>query len=515
MRKAIIVDMFAGAGGESTGLRQALEEAGVPYVIHAINHWFRALETLQVNHPDTLLYNESIEDLDPRKVIPGGRVDWLHASPSCRQHSTARTGPKDLRDRAHADQIIRWASDLDIPRITVENVVQFLQWGPCDQNGHPIKERKGELYDKWVSDLEALGYTVEHRIICCADLGAPTTRERLFIQAAKNGLPIRWPDPTHSKNGAGGLIPWIPASECIDWSIPGKSIFNRKKPLAPKTLARIERGIEKYWGEWAEPFLVILRGQSTTREAGQPMPTVTSGGIHVGVVSPLILGQHSCSAARDDGQPVPTVATAGAVSLIQPLIMGKHRTDTPRPTDDNSVPTVTTKGAPMVIQPLIMGKHRTNPARPAEDNPTPTVTTCSAPTLIQPFIVSLGQTSSDRLRPVDDPLRTVVSKQEHSLVEPFLVKFYGTANSEPIDEPLDTVTTKERFGLVEEYQLDITFRMLQPRELARAQAFPDDYVFLGNKAEQTKQIGNAVPPVVPRAIARQYTEELKGWLQDA
>ena len=481
MRKAIIVDMFAGAGGESTGLRQALEEAGVPYVIHAINHWDLALQTHKANHPDTITYNESIEDLDPLEVIPGGRVDWLHASPSCRQHSTAKTGPKDLRDRAHADQIVRWASELDIPRITVENVVAFLNWGPCDDAGNPIKERKGELYAKWVSDLEALGYTVEHRIICCADLGAPTTRERLFVQAVKNGLPISWPDPTHAKNGEGGLTPWIPASECIDWSIPGKSIFNRKKPLAPKTLARIERGIEKYWGEWAEPFLVILRGQSNTREAGQPMPTVTSGGIHVGVVSPLILGQHSCSAARDDGQPVPTVATAGAVSLIQPLIMGKHRT---------------------------------NPARPAENNPTPTVTTESGPTLIQPFIVSLGQTSSDRLRPVDTPLRTVVGKQEHSLVEPFLVKFYGTANSEPLDEPLDTVTTKERFGLVEEYQLDITFRMLQPRELARAQAFPDDYVFLGNKAEQTKQIGNAVPPVVPRAIARQYTEELKGWLQE-
>ena len=448
MRKAIIVDMFAGAGGESTGLRQALEEAGVPYVIHAINHWDLALQTHKANHPDTITYNESIEDLDPSKVIPGGRVDWLHASPSCRQHSTARTGPKDLRDRAHADQIVRWASDLDIPRITVENVVAFLNWGPCDDAGNPIKERKGELYDKWVADLEALGYTVEHRIICCADLGAPTTRERLFVQAVKNGLPIRWPDPTHAKNGEGGLTPWIPASECIDWSIPGKSIFNRKKPLAPKTLARIERGIEKYWGEWAEPFLVILRGQSTTREAGQPMPTVTSGGIHVGVVSPLILGQHSCSAARDDGQPVPTVTTE------------------------------------------------------------------SGPTLIQPFIVSLGQTSSDRLRTLYAPLRTVVSKQEHSLVEPFLIKFYGTANSEPLDEPLDTVTTKERFGLVEEYQLDITFRMLQPRELARAQAFPDEYVFLGNKAEQTKQIGNAVPPVVPRAIARQYTEELKGWLQE-
>ena len=217
-----------------------------------------------------------------------------------------------------------------------------------------------------------------------ADFGAPTDRKRLIIQAVRGRGKIVWPEPTHAKDpGIFGEKPWRPAREIIDWNIHGKSIFTRKKPLAANTIRRIEAGIRKYWGEWAEPFIVILRG---TKES-----------------------QCLASARRID-EPLPTIATAGAISIV----------------------------------------------------------------------------------------------------EPFMVKFYGNEHgAESINAPIGTITTKDRFGLVrgylvnykgEQYLLDIRFRMLQPHELAKGMGFPSDYKFVGNKKDQVKQIGNAVSPNLSEAL---------------
>jgi DNA (cytosine-5)-methyltransferase 1 len=233
--------------------------------------------------------------------------------------------------------------------------------------------------------------------------------------------------------------PWVPARQIIDWSMPGRSIFGRKKPLAENTLRRIELGIMKFWGKWAEPFLIILRGTGTATSVNNPLPTVTCSGNHFGLVEPLILHQMSGM---------------------------------------NCLP---------VSKPL------------------PTITCKSGHALIQPFITAIGQTSSpDRSRSLNAPLSTVVTKAEHCLVEPFLVKYYGNSvGAEGVDSPLATVTCNDRFALIEgaPHQLDIRFRMLQPHELAAAQSFPEWYQFAGKREDVVKQIGNAVPPLLAKAIA--------------
>jgi DNA (cytosine-5)-methyltransferase 1 len=328
------------------------------------------------------------------------------------------------------------------PVIVVENVPEFLTWGPCGTNGRPLVRQKGATFHAWVGALRSLGYQVDWRVLCAADYGDPTTRKRLFVQAVCGRRRVVWPEPTHGEALEDDFFaarrPWVPARDIIDWSLVGQSIYDRARPLSPKTMARIEAGLKKYglrpfvaaWdhqsgsGIWAgeaplstvttkarhgvvEPFLVEMRGTDVSqvnrsgRDLSQPLGTVTAGGNHHALIEPHLLGQQSCAALRPVSQPAPTVATAGAIALV----------------------------------------------------------------------------------------------------EPFLVKFYGTGGAQSTGQPLDTVTTKDRHALVrpevvvdgQRYKLDICFRMLQPHELAAAQGFRRDYVFTGSKADQVKQIGNAVP----------------------
>jgi DNA (cytosine-5)-methyltransferase 1 len=342
-----------------------------------------------------------------------------------------------------------------VERVIIENVPEFLSWGPLDATGHPIQNQKGKTFRAFISSLRSLGYTVDWKKLCAADYVDPTTRRRLFIQAAKGRKRILWPQITHMDGPENlmGYQPWRPARDIIDWSIPGTSIFDRKKPLADATIRRIAEGIEKYWKDYANPFLEVLYGYSDVRNLDLPLPTITASGHHHALIEPLplLLGQQSGAAARPADQPVPTVATAGAISLIEP------------------------------------------------------------------FITAIGQNSAvDRSRSIDEPLSTVVGKQEHCLIEPFitryqgshlveplLVEYHGTSTPYPVSLPVKTITTKDRFALLEpvKHGLDIRFRMLKNHELKKAQGFPDDYVITGNTTEQTKQIGNAVPVNTAKALA--------------
>ena len=399
-----VVDLFAGAGGESTGIIQALE--GQKYDLAAVNHWDIAIETHKHNHPEARHFLTSLERLNPHEVFrPTDRIDLLWASPECTHHSVARGGrPRSEQSRASAFLVLKWISEFYVRRVFIENVPEFVTWGPIGADGQPLKSKKGATFNAFVSSLQSMGYDVDWQILRSADYGDPTTRRRFFLQAVRGRDKIRWPEPTHAeKPGLFGEQPWVPASSIIDWSIRGESIINRKRPLAEATLRRIEAGIQRYWGEWAEPFLVLLRGTSNVRDINSSLPTVTAGGNHFGLVQPFIL-------------------------------------------------------------------HQDAPGRP---------------------------------RIITEPVPTIRSRNGHGLVEPFLVSYYGNGDAESVRIPLATVTTKDRFGLVEAYGLDITFRMLQPNELAAAQGFPADYWFAGNKTEQVKQIGNAVPVHTARALARE------------
>jgi len=399
------VDLFAGAGGESTGLVNAADILNFNVELLAINHWEKAIETHAKNHPFARHFCDPIENVDPVKAIPGGRLDLLWASPECTHHSNARGGrPKNDQSRATAWLILKWLQELYVDRVIIENVPEFTSWGPLGANGKSLKSGKGKIFEAYIQSLRSLGYKVDWRVLVAADYGDPTTRKRLFIQAVRGKKKIAWPMPTHSRTiDMFTSKSWVPARDIIDWDIPGKSIFTRKKPLAENTLKRIEAGILKYWGEYAEPFLIILRGQSSTRNINLPLPTVTASGAHYGLIEPFI--------TRYNG-------------------------------------------------------------------------------------------GIDRNHSLDDPLPVIDASNRYGIVEPFLVKYYGQSLAHSIGMPLDTVTTKDRYALIDgnPYQMDIRFRMLLPHELAAAQGFPKEYWFSGNRSDQVKQIGNAVPCGLAREL---------------
>lgn len=286
-----VVDMFCGGGGESTGLFSAAEKIGFKIKLSAINHWERAIETHAANYPSAEHFCESVEHLDPTKVVSSGKLDLLWASPECTHHSKARGGrPKSEQSRATAWNVLKWASELYIERIIIENVPDFLTWGPLNDKGQMIKSRSGSTFRAFIHGLRSLGYNVDWKILCAADYGANTTRKRLFIQAVKGRKKILWPEQTNTeiKNNLFGLPVWEPADKIIDWSLPCPSIFSRTKPLAEATLKRIESGLKKFSCKQAEPFIAILRGQSKTRSIKCPLPTITCSGAHYALVKPFI-----------------------------------------------------------------------------------------------------------------------------------------------------------------------------------------------------------------------------------
>jgi DNA (cytosine-5)-methyltransferase 1 len=272
----LIVDLFAGGGGASTGLEMAFGRS--PDI--AVNHDAEALAVHRANHPRTRHLCANVLRVMPRDATQGQPVDWLHASPDCTHFSNAKGGkPRSLFIRDLAWVVVRWAEDVHPAVISLENVKEFLSWGPLDRNGRPIKSQSGSIFRAWVRCLLKLGYKVAWRTLRACDYGAPTTRARLFIVARLDGRPPVWPEPTHGDPMspavlAGKLLPWRTAAECIDWSQPTQSIFERRKPLAPNTLRRIAEGIRRYVLHSPAPFLVQYNGTSPPQPVDDPMPTV-------------------------------------------------------------------------------------------------------------------------------------------------------------------------------------------------------------------------------------------------
>ncbi len=472
-------DLFCGAGGFSAGLLKAAARLGYQVKLLAINHWDIAIATHSLNHPGVEHLCENLDGVDPRKVVPGGRLDLLLASPECTHHSNARGGkPMSDQSRATAWHVLRWAEALYIENIIVENVKEFRDWGPLDENGRPIKSMKGALYKQFIRSLRALGYKVEDRVLVAADYGDPTTRQRLFIRATR-GKRIVWPTPTHrpASEARDGQAIWRPARDIIDWSIEGESIFNRKRPLVDRTMERIFTGLHRFSG------------------------------------LPFVLGQQSGAVARSVDSPLPTIASAGAISLVRPyLVILRNNCDAQ--SIDEPLPAICANGNHVALaEPYVVNMKGCSVGRDIND-PLPTIT-AHAPHLYvaQPYLVpfySEREGQSPRTHSVDEPLPTVTGCNRFGIAQPFIVKYYGNGeNVCSIDEPLGTITGKDRFALAQPVVvqngeivglLDIHFRMLQPHELAAAMSFPDDYEFAGNRDDKVKQIGNAVPVRLAAAL---------------
>ena len=470
--EGLVVDLFAGGGGASTGIERALGRA--PDI--AINHSPVAIAMHAANHPTTRHYIESVYEVDPVDVTGGRPVALLWLSPDCTHHSKAKGGkPRQQKIRGLAWAAIPWAQRVRPRVIALENVEEWVDWGPIDRTtGQPIKERRGETFRAWRRKLERLGYAVEHRLLRAADYGAPTTRRRLFLQARCDGRPIVWPEPTHARGvtcgqlelGRRAVRPWRTAAEIIDWSIPCPSIFDRARPLADKTMARIARGIRKYVLEAARPFVIDA-----------PLPTVASG--HA-LVAPYLVhrsnGERKGQAPRiyTVGAPLGTIVAQGQKHAVCAAFLARHYGDR--------------EGGWAGGLPVT--------------GPTGAITTRDHHALV-----------SARLR-----RRSNGADGKHAeLVAAFLSRYNGASTGQLPDAPIGTLDTHDRYALVtvtidgEVYAIvDIGMRMLTPRELFRAQGFPDGYVIDPHgvdgkpltKTAQIRACGNAVPPHLAEAVVR-------------
>ncbi|MNX49187.1 Modification methylase BspRI [compost metagenome] len=484
----LIVDSFAGGGGASLGIEMALGRS--PDI--AVNHDPEAIAMHAANHPTTRHYCESVWDVRP-KVVTGGRpVGLAWFSPDCKHFSKAKGGkPVDKAIRGLAWVVIRWARDVRPRVIILENVEEFQTWGPLGEDGRPCPARKGMTFHRWLRELRGLGYQVEYRELRACDYGAPTTRKRLFLIARCDGQPIVWPEPTH---GPGRAHQYRTAAECIDWSLPTPSIFERERPLAENTMRRIARGLKRYVLDAAEPFIIPLthQGDSRTYSIHDPMRTVTGAnrGEHA-LISPTLIqtgyGEREGQAPRslDIHQPLGTVVAGGAKHALVTAFLAKHYGGNEGP------------GTQLTL-------------------PMDTITTVDHHALVASHLVKLRgglDTHHTTAQGLETPVPTITAGGTHlAEVRAFLIKYYGKGESAQLKLPMHTVTTHDTFGLVmvhgEEYAIaDIGMRMLAPRELFRAQGFPDTYLiaidYKGKPLSATAQVrmcGNSVSPYHAAAI---------------
>lgn len=450
--REITIDLFAGGGGASSGIEQAL---GMSVDI-AINHDPEAIEMHKANHPGTVHYTEDVFKVNPLEVVANRPVGLLWASPDCTHFSRAKGGkPVKKEIRSLAWVVIHWAQLVRPRVIMLENVPEFKTWGPLDESGQPDKSKMGKTFNLWSNQLRGLGYDVQFKVLSAADYGTPTIRTRLFMVARCDGQPIIWPEPTHSEaDNLFGLKPYRTASECIDWSIPCPSIFTRKKPLVEATLRRIAKGLKKFIIDNPKPFILGIDNQSSP-----------SG------VWPI-------------SEPLRTITLENRFALVTPFL----------------------------------SKYFSGVVGSGLNKPTPTVTAIDHNALVMPFLTKYhGRESGEgRGQRILEPLRVQDTQNRFGLVSAFLIKYYGCGFGQSVQEPAHTITSKDRLGLVmvqgEAYRLaDIGLRMLQPRELATAQGFADNYILTGSKSCQVAKIGNSVCPPMAKALVKANVclEEIK------
>lgn len=469
----LIVDNFAGGGGASTGI-----EIATGYSVDiAINHDPEAIKMHKANHPGTKHYCEDVWQVNPIEVCAGHPVGLAWFSPDCKHFSKAKGGkPKDKFIRGLAWVACRWAGLVHPRVIMLENVEEFKTWGPLNRGHRPIKSKQGKTFRRFVEQLTGLGYEVQFRELVAADYGAPTMRKRFFMVARCDGKPIVWPEPTHApidseQVKAGLLKPYVGAYTQLDFSLPCPSIFDTSeeikekygiravRPLAPKTMDRIARGLKKFVIDNPDPFIIQCNhgGERRPNDIREPIPTIT-GKNGYGIVAPTLIQYHS-ETAKDEvrgqkiNEPIMTVDSSNRYGLVTSFLSKFYKT-------------------------------------------------------------GIGQDERE-------PLHTITTSAGHfGEVRAFLIKYYGQGTGQNIKEPLDTVTAHDRFGLVTiegvDYQIvDIGLRMLEPKELYGCQGFPPDYIidhdYTGKtypRSEQVKRCGNAVCPPLPAALVKANLPEM-------
>ncbi|MDN4497927.1 DNA cytosine methyltransferase [Pseudomonas mosselii] len=444
----IVVDFFCGGGGAGTGLEMGL---GRPVTV-AKNHSPAAISMHTANHPAARHFTTDVFDGDPDEECQGRAVGWFHMSPDCTHHSQAAGGQPRKREIRNLSWIgLKWAGKKRPRVISLENVKQILQWGPLiakrdkatgrvmkldgtvaavgervpvqQQFLVPDPKRRGITWRRFVQLLEGMGYQVEWRIIKACDFGAPTSRERLFMIARCDGQPIVWPEPTHAKNPAKGQQKWRTAADCIDWSVPSKSIFGRKKELAAATLRRVAKGMKKFVLDNPQPFIVPIANWSgeLAQSADEPLRTVTSWprGGSFAMASPTLVqtgyGERAGQQPRVPGldKPLGTIVAAGAKHALSSAV---------------------------ILPATHQGADRVND--PSEPLPTVTAANRGELMMASPVMVGVGgRAGQTEPRPGDDPMYTITAKADTALATAHLVKFRFNSEGAAITDPMPTITS--------------------------------------------------------------------------
>ena len=520
MRKGLIIDCFAGGGGESVGIEMALGRQ----VDIAIDHDPDAILMHKTNHPDAIHLTEDIFKVDLQKYVKGRHVSLMWASPDCTSHSKAKGG----QPRKHGLRILPWAvykhAKMILPDVIImENVEEIQQWGPLDPDGHPIPERKGEDYEKFISAMKSLGYIFDSRELIAADYGAPTTRKRWYAVFRRDGKAIVWPEPTHGKGGVGGLKQWEPIYKYLDLQDFGKSIFGRKKPLAENTMKRIARGLEKFVFNNPEPFIIKVThkyNQFRGHFMYEPLQTITTVN-DAALVTPYIMQIGQTGFVKDRNrsieEPMSTVVTKNEHCLINPIVIQYHSETTKTGVRGQQVTdpiqTIDTSNRYGLVISYLTKFYKSGTGQNLKE-PIHTITT-SPGHFGKIYVLTVS------LEELQDAGMDEETVQKCTWVSQFIMEYYGCGTGQGVKEPMHTIVTKERFALItvlgDEYViLDIFLRMLKPEELKLGQGFPEDYIidhdYNGNKypvSKQVARIGNSVVPIMAKKLVEANCSYLK------
>lgn len=525
MKKLLYIDLFCGAGGTSTGVNSArLNGEQCAEVIACVNHDANAIASHASNHPEALHFTEDIRTLELSPLVehlkecrrkqPGALI-VLWASLECTNFSKAKGGmPRDADSRTLAEHLFRYIEAIEPDYIQIENVEEFMSWGEMDENGKPISMDKGKSYTRWVRNVKRYGYKFDHRILNAADYGAYTSRKRFFGIFAKEGLPIVFPEATHSKDGStslfGNLEKWKPVKDVLDFEDEGKTIF-REKPLSEKTLERIYAGLIKFIAGGKDAFLIKYNSMSRTGKYNapgidEPCPTVATqnrlGVAQVSFLSKQYSG-HPESKNSSVNEPAGTITTIDHHAFISAYYGNGHNHSIEMPS-----PVVTTKDRLSLIQSeqFIDMQYGNGtpvsveaPANTVTTNPKFNLVTVKRHYLMNPQYCNKGSS-------IENPCFTLIARMDK--MPPYLVttesgcvviEVYST------DSPM-TAKIKEFMSLYG--IIDIKMRMLKIPELKKIMGFPEDYVLVGSQADQKKFIGNAVEVNMARVLCEALCETL-------
>ncbi len=496
MRQLLYIDLFCGAGGTSTGVERAMYEGNkCAEVIACVNHDPNAIASHAANHPNALHFTEDIRTLDLTELVahtnskraanPNALV-VLWASLECTNFSKAKGGqPRDADSRTLAEHLFRYIEALTPDYIYIENVEEFMCWGDLDENGKPVSRDKGRLYMRWVQTVCKYGYDFAYRLLNAANYGAYTSRTRFFGIFAKKNLPIVFPEPTHCKNGKrdmfSSLQSWKPVKEVLELSNEGKSIFERDKPLADKTLERIYAGLIKFVAGGKEAFLI--KYNSMNQSGKYTAPSID--------------------------EPCPTVATQNRLGVAKVQFLSKQFSGDPNGKNisiNEPCGTITTIDHHAVVSTQFIDAYYGNGHEHSIELPSPTLTTVDRLSLITADQFILNPQYSSSGSSIDKPCFTLIARMDK--MPPYLVSAEKGKFSIVVYES-DTPAMRKikefmaMFGIV-----DIKMRMLNVGELKRIMGFGSEYTLIGTQAEQKKYIGNAVEVNMSRALCVALYSEL-------